>query len=391
MERIIIIGGGGTGAALAHDLTLRGFEVSLFERGEFLSGTTGRHHGLLHSGARYAVHDPAAARECIQENSILREIAPEALEQNDGLFVALDESDLNYRDAFLSSCRDCGIPAEVLTRDQALSAEPALNPALKMAVRVPDATMDAWRLPMHFYATAAANGARLSNFSEVIGVHKAEGMVSGIRIFDHQTHREYDVKGDIVVNAAGAWSEKICHLAGIRLPLQPGPGVMVAVKGRLTNMVVNRLNRAGEADIIVPQRRLAVLGTTLWLAQDPDDIEYPQTHVAKIVDSCAEMVPAAKTAAIHSVWAAARPLLLQGATQNPQQISRTFDCFDHKQTDQLEGLVSIIGGKATTLRAMAEKAADLICSKTGRKIACRTKTEKLLHYRNFYKKNKNRL
>ena len=162
MEHIIIIGGGGTGAALAHDLTLRGFEVSLFERGEFLSGTTGRHHGLLHSGARYAVHDPAAARECIQENRILREIAPEALEQNDGLFVALDESDLNYRDAFLASCRDCGIPAEELTRDQALSVEPALNPDLKLAVRVPDATMDAWRLPMHFYATAAANGARLS-------------------------------------------------------------------------------------------------------------------------------------------------------------------------------------------------------------------------------------
>jgi glycerol-3-phosphate dehydrogenase len=386
MEHIIIIGGGGTGAALAHDLTLRGFEVSLFERGEFLSGTTGRHHGLLHSGARYAVHDPAAARECIQENRILREIAPEALEQNDGLFVALDESDLNYRDVFLTSCRDCGIPARELTPKQALSAEPALNPALKLAVQVPDATIDAWRLPMHFFATAAANGARLHNFSEVVGYHKANRMVTGVRIFDHQMHREYDVRGDIIVNAAGAWSEKICHLAGIRLPLQPGPGVMVAVKGRLTNMVVNRLNRAGEADVIVPQRRLAVLGTTLWLARDPDNIDYPRAHAAKIVNRCAEVVPAAKAAVIHSVWAAARPLLLQGAAQNPQQISRTFDCFDHKQTDQLEGLVSIIGGKATTLRAMAEKAADLICSKTGRNVACRTKTEKLLHYRMFYKR-----
>ena len=387
MEHIIVIGGGGTGAALAHDLTLRGFKVSLFERGEFLSGTTGRHHGLLHSGARYAVHDPEAARECIQENRILRKIAPEAFEQNDGLFVALNESDLNYRDVFLASCRECGIPARELSRRQALSVEPALNPALKLAVQVPDATMDAWRLPMHFYATAAANGARLHNFSEAIGFHQADGMLTGVRIFDHQTHREYDVKGDIIVNAAGAWSENICRLAGIQLPLQPGPGVMVAVKGRLTNMVVNRLNRAGEADIIVPQRRLAVLGTTLWLAQDPDKIEYPQAHVAKIVHHCAKMVPAAKAAAVHSVWAAARPLLLRGASQNPQQISRTFDCFDHQQTDQLEGLVSIIGGKATTLRAMAEKAADLICSKTGRSIACRTKTEKLLHYRNFFKIN----
>ena len=103
MEHIAIIGGGGTGAALAHDLTLRGFEVSLFERGEFLSGTTGRHHGLLHSGARYAVHDPVAARECIQENNILRQIAPQALEQNDGLFVAISEADLEYREEFVDS------------------------------------------------------------------------------------------------------------------------------------------------------------------------------------------------------------------------------------------------------------------------------------------------
>ena len=84
LEQIVIVGGGGTGGALAHDLTLRGFRVTLFEKGELLSGTTGRHHGLLHSGARYAVNDPTAAVECIEENRVLRKIAPEALEKNDG-------------------------------------------------------------------------------------------------------------------------------------------------------------------------------------------------------------------------------------------------------------------------------------------------------------------
>jgi glycerol-3-phosphate dehydrogenase len=387
MEHIVIIGGGGTGAALAHDLTLRGFKVSLFERGEFLSGTSGRHHGLLHSGARYAVHDPVAARECIQENAILREIAPEAFEQNDGLFVALDESDMNYRAVFLASCEECAIPIIELTRDQALAIEPRLNPDVKLAIRVPDATMDAWRLPMHFYATAAVNGARFHNFSEVVGFAKSDGAIRAIRIFDHRTHREYDVQADLFINAAGAWSGKICELAGIRLPLLSGPGVMVAVKGRLTNMVINRLNQAGEADIIVPQRNLSVLGTTLWLAQDPDTNNYPPEHAAKIVNQCAAMVPSVKKAAIQSVWCAPRPLLVQDASQEPQQISRTFDCFDHRQSDQLEGLVSVIGGKATTLRAMAEKTVDLICQKTGRNIVCRTKTEKLLHYRMFYKGN----
>jgi len=150
-------------------------------------------------------------------------------------------------------------------------------------------------------------------------------------------------------------------------------------------MVINRLNRAGEADIIVPQRGLSVLGTTVWLAHDPDTIKFPPGDVPKIINQCAEMVPSVKETAIHSVWCAPRPLIVSDQAQDPLRISRTFDCFDHKVKDGLEGLISLIGGKATTLRAMAEQAADLICRKTGRKIACRTKTEKLLHYRMFYK------
>jgi len=384
MEHIVIIGGGGTGAALAHDLVLRGFQVSLFERGELLSGATGRHHGLLHSGGRYAVSDPVAAAECIRENNILRHIAPAAIEPNDGLFLALSDKDMDYRPAFLANCKQCGISTEELSPNHALAIEPALHPDLKAAIRVPDATLDAWRLPLHFYATAKANGARIHNFSQVIDFHKSDGTITGVRISDHQTGREYDVQGDLFVNAAGAWAGKICALADIQLPVQPGPGVMVAVNGRLTNMVINRLHEAGEGDIIVPQRELSILGTTLWLAEDPDAIKLPSDHARQILELCVQMVPAVKDAAIRSVWCASRPLIKQTQAQEPQQISRTFDCYDHKQRDDLEGLVSVIGGKATTLRAMAEKTADLICRKTGRNIACRTATERLLNYRHFY-------
>jgi glycerol-3-phosphate dehydrogenase len=384
MEHIIIIGGGGTGGALAHDLLIRGFRVTLFERGELLSGTTGRHHGLLHSGARYAMYDPIAAKECIQENQILRRIAPEALEQNDGLFVALNDDDLDYRKLFLERCRNCGISVRELAPDQALAAEPALNPDLKAAIQVPDATMDAWRLPMHFYATAKSNGADINSYAEVIGLHSSQETVTGIRILDHQRQREYDVKGDLFVNATGAWAGKICAMAGIPLPVQPGPGAMIAVEGRLTNMVINRLHQAGEADIIVPQRELSLLGATLWLEKDPDAVRIPPGQVRQILDSCAKMVPSVKAATFRTIWLASRPLIAQKDAENPQQISRAFECFDHRERDNLEGLVSVIGGKATTLRAMAEEAADLICRKTGRKIACKTKTEKLLHYRAFF-------
>ena len=385
MEHIIIIGGGGTGAALAHDLTLRGFLVSLFEKGEYFSGATGRHHGLLHSGGRYAVGDAEAARECIEENRILRRLTPKAIEQNEGLFVALDVADVEYSTQFLEACHIAGIPVKVLTPQQALAMEPALNPALKLAVQVPDASFDAWRLPLHFLATAKVNGAKLHHFTEVIGIHKHSGIVNGIRVLDYTSGQERDVFGDLVVNAAGAWAGRVTALAGVEVPVRPGPGVMVAITQRVTNMVINRLHPAGEGDIIVPQRKFSVLGTSIWLADDPDKEETPHDHIQRMVDLCTEMVPAIHTIPQHSAWSASRPLIGVGEYDNPQQISRTFDCFDHNTKDHVEGLISIIGGKATTLRAMAEKTADLVCQKLGRALPCQTKETPLVSYRRFYK------
>ena len=385
-EHIVIIGGGGTGAALAHDLALRGFKVSLFEKGELLSGTTGRHHGLLHSGARYAVHDPAAARECIAENRILRRIATDAIEPNDGLFVAVGESDMTYKEVFLNNCNTCGIPTKILSPATARAIEPALNADLKLAVQVPDATMDAWRLPLQFFASAKANGAEVHPYSEVIDIQTRSDSVCGVKILDHQTHREYDVPSDVVVIAAGTWSGHLAKILDIHIPIQPGPGVMVAVEARLTHMVINRLQPAGQGDIIVSQRNLSILGTSLWLAEDPDITDIPQDHIQKMIDRCAAMVPAVKHTPVHSAWVAARPLIAGADADYPQMLSRTFECYDHGIRDNIEGLFSIIGGKTTTMRAMAEKTADLICRKLGKDIPCKTKETKLLHYRHFYKK-----
>jgi len=383
MEHVLIIGGG-VGGALAHDLALRGFRVTLVEKGELLSGTTGRHHGLLHSGARYVLHDTAAARECWEENQILRRIAPQAIEPNGGLFVAVDEEDLSFRERFLSSCRDADIPAREIPVAQALALVPALNPEVKAALRVPDAAMDAWRLALPFFATARANGAVIRPYCEVTALVLKGNTVAGARIVDHRTGRSEEIGADLVVNAGGPWAGRIAALAGVQVPVQPAPGVMVSVAGRLSQMVVNRLHPAGEGDIIVPQRRLSILGTTAWLADDPDRVTAPTEHVRRLFDLCAQLLPAVRTMPPHAVWSASRPLLLSGQSRDPFAISRTFDCFDHARRDRVEGLVTLIGGKATTLRAMAEKSADLICRKTGRDSVCRTRETVLLPYRRYW-------
>jgi len=377
---VLIVGGGGTGGALAHDLALRGVKVTLVERGEFTSGTTGRHHGLLHSGARYAVNDQESAIECIEENRILRRIAPGSFEENDGLFVAIADEDMEYLPEFLEGCATTGIPAQQLTPEEALRLEPNLNPALRAAVRVPDATMDAMRMPLRFFATAKANGAELFNYVDVAGLVVDQGTVTGASVRDLVTGREALIEADIVVNATGPWSEQVARMAGVDVPIRPSPGVMLAVRGRLCNMVINRLHRSGDGDIIVPQRALSVVGTSSWSVEDPDDLDVPEDHLRRMVEEGSLLVPAVREAPFRAAWSAARPLIgTKGeAADSGRELSRTFKTIDHAVEDGIEGFVTITGGKGTTLRGMAELCADVICGKLGVEAACRTRETVLL-------------
>ena len=380
---VLIIGGGGTGGALAHDLTLRGLLVTLVERGEFTSGTTGRHHGLLHSGARYAVGDHDSAVECIEENEILRRICPGSFEENDGLFVALTDEDMAYYDDFVRGCKECGIPIQELTTDEALRAEPRLNPAMKAAVRVPDGTMDAMRMPLRFFATAKYHGAQLYNFMEVVGLLAHGGAVKGAAVRDHVTGTEGEIGADLVVNATGPWSEKIARMAGVDVPIVPSPGVMLAVRGRLCNMVLNRMHRSGDGDIIVPQRALSIVGTSSWTVEDPDDLDVPEDHLRRMWEEGAKLVPAVADAEFRAAWSAARPLIGSRAGDSGRELSRTFKTIDHAD-DGVDGFVTITGGKATTLRGMAELCGNVICAKLGIDRPTRTRTFVTLPHTAFY-------
>ena len=376
---VLIVGGGGTGGALAHDLALRGVQVTLVERGEFTSGTTGRHHGLLHSGARYAVNDKESAVECIEENMLLRSIAPGSFEENDGLFVGVTDEDMAYLPEFLEGCEAAGIRTQVLRPDEALRLEPMLNPALQVAVQVPDATMDAMRMPLRFFATAKVNGATLLNYVDVTDLERAGGVVSGAQVRDIVTDRTRTIHADLVVNATGPWSEQIASMAGVDVPIRPSPGVMLAVRGRLCNMVINRLHASGDGDIVVPQRALTVVGTSSWVVDDPDDLGVPQDHVQRMIDEGSVLVPAVRDAPFRSAWSAARPLIgSKEDADSGRELSRTFKTIDHAAEDGVEGFVTITGGKGTTLRGMAEMCADMVCRKLGIDVACRTRDTVLL-------------
>jgi glycerol-3-phosphate dehydrogenase len=271
--------------------------------------------------------------------------------------------------------------------DQALALEPGLHPGLRAAVLVPDATMDAMRLPLRFFATARRNGRPLRPFTEVTGLRTAGPAVTGVTLRDHLTGAEGELDADLVVNATGPWCERLAAMAAATVPVQPSPGVLLALVGRLCDLVVNRLHPAGDGDIVVPQRRLSIVGTSAWTVTDPDDLEVPDEHVQAMYREGAKLVPAVASAAERAAWSAARPLI--GATgggggSGGRELSRTFKCFDHAVTDGVEGFVTITGGKATTLRAMAEATADLVCAKLGVKATCRTRDTVLAPHSAYY-------
>ena len=381
----IVIGSGSTGSATAHDLALRGVKVTVVERGEIASGTTGRNHGLLHSGGRYAVKDPESAVECIAERDILACIAPEVLELNGGLFIAVDESDLAYRDGFLQACARCGIPTRELSPAEARELEPALNERVLAAIEVPDGVFDPLHLCLAFLATARANGTTVLPYAEVEELVVRGSAVEGAVVRDRRTGARRTLEADIVVNATGPWADRIAAMAGLDVPVVPTAGVMVAVAGRFVDRVINRLDKPSDGDIVLPQRRSVVIGTSSWPVADPDLVTIPPEHVALMFERGGELVPGVRTAVTRGVFAASRPLIGRPDDASAgRELSRTFECFDHAAAG-VPGFVTISGGKTTTARAMAEKTADVVCQHLGVGAACQTMRTPLRSYRSFYR------
>ena len=215
--------GGGTGGALAHDLVRRGLPVTLLEPGELTSGTTGRHHGLLHSGARYAVNDPESAVECIAENRILRRIAPGSFEENGGLFVALTDEDMDYLPRFLTGCAACDIPTRELTMDEALAWSQA---STRRSKRPSGSRTPPWTPCGCRCASSPARAGR----GRAAALHRGH-RPTGDRPADQRSRdprpgggADGQVAADLVVNATGPWCERLAAMAGAAVPVQPSPG-----------------------------------------------------------------------------------------------------------------------------------------------------------------------
>ncbi|HZD37487.1 MAG TPA: anaerobic glycerol-3-phosphate dehydrogenase subunit GlpA [Actinomycetes bacterium] len=392
--QVVVVGGGATGVAVLRDLARRGIQAVLVERSDLGTGTSGRWHGLLHSGARYAVRDQESARECIAENQALRRIAPHTIEDVGGMFVLLSSDDEAYAEKLADGCEEAGIPFERLSGAEARRREPLLSGDVRMAYAVPDAGIDSWALLRSMAADATEHGARVLPRHPVIGFERRDGRLNAVRVRDLVRGEDVLIGCDWVLNAAGAWAGRIGRLAGAPIRMLPGKGVMVVMALRYVQGVVNAMRRPADGDIVVPQHEVAILGTTDDRVDDPDDIQVRVADVDKMIEMCSQMIPAIAGGRALRAFAGSRPLYKpeppaadpssgpgpepggDGATED-RGISRTFTVIDHASRDGTENMLSIVGGKLTTCRQMAEALVDRLADRMGVTTPCTTATEPL--------------
>ena len=369
---VLIVGGGATGVGIARDLSLRGIPSFLIEKGDFTSGASGRNHGLLHSGARYAVTDPEAARECIVENKILKRIAPHCLEETGGLFISLPDDGLAFRDLFLTSCEKVGISTTLLSRDEALNLEPELNPDFISAVEVPDGSIDPFSLVVENARDAEKRGARFLLHTEVRSIQTDKDKIIRVRAKDLLQGEECVIDTGYLINATGAWANHFLNLAGLRLDMALSKGSMIITNQRITQRVMNRCRRPFDGDILVPNGLVSILGTTSVRLDDVENFEVTSSEVSLLMNEISRMVPVIKGTRFIRAYAGIRPLVLPEEKEDDRAISRGFALIDHEKRDGIKNLITVTGGKLITYRLMAQKTSDLLCQKMGIQASCST-------------------
>ena len=367
---VLIIGGGATGAGIARDLALRGVDCLLLEMGDYCHGASGGNHGLLHSGGRYAVKDPASASECAAENAVLRRIAPFCIEETGGLFVSLPEDDQGFADIFTGSCRSTGVPVEELTAREALESEPGLSTRVTRCLKAQDGSIDPFSLVQANVDDARSAGATVFNHCAVTGMTVENGTVVEVEVQDRRCGLPSSIVPEMVVNAAGAWVDEVAKLAGCHVPIGLDQGSMLIMDGRQCRHVVNRLRLPSNGDIAVPNHTSTILGTTSRPASAPDDATVAREDVDLLIRETSAMLPSLRERRTIRTYGGVRPLVSGGG----RNASRSYTVLSEERASNM---LSVAGGKLTTYRLMAEKVSDRVCEMLGNSSNCITHKEPL--------------
>jgi glycerol-3-phosphate dehydrogenase len=391
---VLIIGGGATGLGIAVDAATRGYSVLLLDANDFAKGTSSRSSKLVHGGVRYlAQGNVSLVREALHERARLLANAP-ALAQRLGFVIPCYRwwERPYYRLGMwaydlLAGRSNIG-HARSLGNDEALHMAPAIRRSeLSGAVLYYDGQFDDARLCMALARTASAQGATLINYCTVEDVWMQDGKVQGVHASDVATGERFDLRAGCVINAAGAWAPAFAERAASSgasavkasqaIAASRGSHIVVRDLGFKEAVLIPKTSD-GRVMFIIPWQGVTVLGTTDVACDSvPIDPVVPPEDVQQILDTAAVYLQQPLTKAdIQSAYVGYRPLVADDDEDkhNTAGLSR-----EHEVRVSRSGLVSVLGGKWTTYRRMAEDALDTAIKRKvlPAKGACRTADFKL--------------
>lgn len=368
---LVVIGAGVTGSAIARDAAMRGIKTVVIERGDVGSGTSGRFHSMLQSGARYVVTDTDYAAECMRERRIMETIAPFARKDTEGLFVAFEDDDPAFMDRFESAAAEAMIPIQRLTAQEIARREPNIAKTIG-GFTVPDAVFRPWEMVPALAASAVAHGAEFLTRTTLVGVDQVGGRVTAVTVRD-EAGLEWQIEPSALVLAAGAWASELGRLAGLNIEVETAKGAMLVLPTEMVNSVVNRLRPPTSFDISVPLNGATVFGTTSSIVESPEDTNVTDDEFAELVTEARKFLP--NLGADQSGWSAyagVRPLV-KAAPGEGGAVSRKHAIFE----GDVAGAYGIVGGSFTSHRAMAEDVVNRVAAFIGNDQESRTATTAL--------------
>ena len=366
---MVIIGGGATGVGIAVDAASRGFEVLLLEREDFGKGTSSRSTKLVHGGVRYLEQgNISLVMEALKERGILRQNAPHLV--HDLAFVVPNYSwweapfyGIGMKVYDLLAGKYGFGRSRILSQEETLQRLPNIQTeGLRGGVIYYDGQFDDSRLLIHLAVTAADQGAALLNYMPVTGLLKdKEGFVEAVTAKDNITGQQFTISAKVVINAAGIFADEVRQLAdpAAQLTLAPSQGIHLVFDGSFlpgdTAIMVPHTSD-GRVLFAIPWHGHTVVGTTDTPVAGPSYDPLPlEEEIAFVLDTAQQYLShPPKRSDVLSVYVGIRPLVkADNNSGSTASLSR-----DHTIRIEPSGLLTIVGGKWTTYRHMAEDCVD---------------------------------
>jgi glycerol-3-phosphate dehydrogenase len=379
---LIIIGGGIIGACTARDAAMRGLKVLVLEKDDFAAGTTSRSTRLIHGGFRYLQHfEFGLVREDMREREILLKNAPHLVHPLPFLIPLTKPADRIIMSAGT-------LLYDILSYDKSVpgrkhfsrATTQKMEPNMQLEnLRGADLYYDcqiwyAERLCLENIIAAAENKAVVLNHAKVTGILKEGNIVTGVKVQDMLTGKTAEVKSRLVLNAAGHWMDSVCAMmyGQTKTMVRRTKGVHLLVPRQSNNALVLYAKSDGRLWFVIPFGKYSYIGTTdTDYKNDIEAVYAEKEDVDYLMKEAQRVFPNLQMKDIFYTTAGLRSLPDSG-DEKPSNVSREHKTIDHEKLDGIKGMISVLGGKITGGRGIAEEITNLICKKLDVNTPCKT-------------------